>query len=233
MYALALDTSGNAYVAGTAGTLWPTTSGVYLQQNPGTQPFLAEVAAGGGSFVYSTLLPTSYITGVVALADGSAFVAGFEAPSTYPMTANAYQATSTALNNSILTEVNPFGSDLVYSTFFGDATVELGALALDPDGDLWVAGNPGIYFSPGDTDAECLADEWRIAVYRWTLSQFDPTGTTLKFSTFLGGAAASWLRGWPLMRTIALMWPAQQATAFTPPAVLTWQVCRRPACPID
>ena len=36
-----------------------------------------------------------------------------------------------------------------------------------------------------------------------TLSQFDPTGTRLKFSTFLGGAAASGLRRWPLMRAIA------------------------------
>jgi hypothetical protein len=192
VYALALDSSGNAYVAGTAGTLWPTTSSVYLQQNPGTQPFLAKVAAGGGSFVYSTLLPTSYITGVVALADGSAFVAGYGAPATYPTTANAYQASSSALNNSFLTEVNPSGSDLTYSTFFGDSTAELMALALDPNGDLWVAGRTAQPTFPLVTPMQNVMPVYgETPPIVTTLSQFDPTGTTLKFSTFLGGAAAS------------------------------------------
>ena len=192
VYALALDTSGNAYVAGVAGTLWPTTSGVYLQQNPGTQPFLAKVAAGGGSFVYSTLLPTSYITGVVALADGSAFVAGEGAPATYPTTANAYQAMSTAASNSFLTEVNPSGSDLTYSTFFGDSTAQLLGLALDPDGDLWVAGRTAQFTFPLVTPMQNAMPVYgQPPPIVTTLSQFDPTGTTLKFSTFLGGAAAS------------------------------------------
>jgi hypothetical protein len=190
--ALAVDTAGDVYVAGAAGTLWPTTSGVYLQQNSGTQPFLAKVAAGGGSFVYSTLLPPSVIVGVVALTDGSVFVAGYGAPSTYPTTANAYQAASTALNNSVLTEVNPSGSDLVYSTFFGDATYDLSALAADTDGDLWVAGRTQGFTFPLVTPLQSvLPITGALPPTASTLSQFDPTGTTLKFSTFLGGAAYS------------------------------------------
>ena len=57
---LAVDQSGDVYVAGETGTLWPTTSGAYLRQIPGSMPyatpFVMEVAPGGGSITYSTYL---------------------------------------------------------------------------------------------------------------------------------------------------------------------------------
>jgi hypothetical protein len=192
--AMAVDAAGNVYVAGAASTLWPTTSGVYLQQTSGTQAFLAKLVAGGGSFAYSTFLPNSIIMGMVTLADGSAFVGGYGAASTYPTTANAYQATSTNLNNSVLTEVNPSGSDLTYSTFFGDGTFVLGALALDPDGDLWVAGRTQQFTFPLVTPLQSvLPVAGQLPPVASTLSQFDPTGTTLKFSTLLGGPVSSFV----------------------------------------
>ena len=132
------------------------------------------------------------LVGVVALADGSAFVAGFEAAATYPTTENAYQATSSASSNSFLTEVNPSGSDLTYSTFFGDSTAELMALALDPNGDLWVAGRTTqATFPLVNPMQDAMPVYGQPPPIVTTLSQFDPTGTMLKFSTFLGGAAAS------------------------------------------
>jgi hypothetical protein len=193
---MALDAAGDVYVAGTAGPLWPTTSGVYLRQNAGSQPFLAKLAAGGGSFVYSTLLPNSVIAGIAALADGSVFVAGYFAASTYPTTANAYQATSSNLSNSVLTEVNPSATDLTYSTFFGDGTFVLSAFALDPDGDLWVAGRTQQFTFPLVTPLQnVLPVAGILPPSAATLSQFDPTGMTLKFSTFLGGAVSSQVSG--------------------------------------
>jgi Beta-propeller repeat/Abnormal spindle-like microcephaly-assoc'd, ASPM-SPD-2-Hydin len=189
--AIAVDTAGNAYVAGKAGTLWPTTSGVYLAQNPGTQTFVARVAADGGSFVYSTLLPNAYINGMAAMPSGDLWIAGTGASSTYPTTASAYQPASTAIYNSVLTELNATGSDLVYSTFFGGSTYNVRAIALDPNGDLWLAGNTQDYQFPLVMPLQSVLPLGVpfVTPTASTLSQFDPTGTTLKFSTFLGGTA--------------------------------------------
>jgi hypothetical protein len=193
--AVAADDAGNAFVAGQAGTLWPTTSGVYLQQIPGAQPyaapFVTEVAAGGASVLYSTYLGyANLVSGIVVVPSGNVFVAATGAGPTYPTTSNAYQPSSTAATNSVLTELNATGSDVVYSTFFGDSTYYLNALALDPDGDLWLTGQTQ---SPQFPLAVPLQDvlplEAQFPLTASTLSQLDPTGTILKFSTFLGGIA--------------------------------------------
>ena len=66
------------------------------------------------------------------------------------------------------------------------------ALALDPDGDLWVAGRTAQSVFPLVTPMQNVMPVYgQLPPIVTTLSQFDPTGTTLKFSTFLGGAAAS------------------------------------------
>jgi hypothetical protein len=193
--AVAVDNAGNAFVAGQAGSLWPTTSGAYVRQIPGAQPyaapFVTEVAAGGGSVLYSTYLDYAYqISGIVVVPGGDVFVAASGAGPTYPTTPNAYQPSSTAATNSVLTELNATGTALVYSTFFGDTTYYLNALALDPDGDLWLAGQTQTTQFPLVTPLQdVLPIEAQHLLTASTVSQFDPTGTILKFSTFLGGIA--------------------------------------------
>jgi hypothetical protein len=193
--AVAMDNAGDVFVAGQAGSLWPTTSGAYVRQIPGPQPyaapFVTEVAAGGGSVLYSTYLDYAYqVTGIVAIPGGDVFVAATGAGPTYPTTPNAYQPSSNATTNSVLTELNATGTALVYSTFFGDTTYYLNALALDPDGDLWLAGLTKSPQFPMVTPLQdVLPLEAQHAQTGSTLSQFDPTGTILKFSTYLGGIA--------------------------------------------
>jgi hypothetical protein len=193
--AVAVDNAGNVFVAGQAGSLWPTTSGAYVRQIPGPQPyaapFVTEVAAGGGSVLYSTYLDYAYqVSGIVVVPGGNVFVAATGAGPTYPTTPNAYQTSSTAATNSVLTELNATGTALVYSTFFGDTTYYLNALALDPDGDLWLAGQTQPPQFPLVTPLQdVLPLEAQHLLTASTLSQFDPTGTILKFSTFLGGIA--------------------------------------------
>ena len=119
---LAVDQSGDVYIAGEAGTLWPTTSGAYLRQIAGSlpyaTPFVMEVAPGGVSVTYSTYLDYAYqVSGIAILPGGNVFVAGSGAGLTYPTTPNAFQPRSSTSANSFLTELNATGTGLVYSTF--------------------------------------------------------------------------------------------------------------------
>ena len=193
--AIAVDVSGNAFVSGQAGVLWPTTSGAYLGQIAGTDPyaapFVTKVAFDGRSVIYSTFLDYAYeVSGLATLSNGNTFVAGNGTGSNYPTTQNAYQQ-NLAPGNAFLTELNSTGSGLVYSTTFGDASYSTHGLALDRDGNIWLAGqtsnaqfpmvNPiqSVYPLPNGFLSEPAS----------TLSEFDPSGQTLKFSTFLGGPA--------------------------------------------
>jgi hypothetical protein len=198
--AVAVDSAGDAFVAGQGGTLWPTTSGAYLRQIPGPQPyaapFVTEVAPDGGSILYSTFLDYAWVvTGMAVLPNGNVFVAGWGASSTYPTTPNAYQPSSSD-GRSFLTELNSTGSALVYATLFGDPGFALLAFTMDPDGDLWLAGQTG---SPQFPLVSPLQSAFPlgsgIPPSASTLSQFDPTGTILKFSTFLGGTSSGLATG--------------------------------------
>jgi len=96
--ALAVDSSGNAYVAG--GTLSTTFAGVTggsLQPSNGggSDCFLTKINAAGTAFAYSTFLGGSddeYIAGVAVDGDGNAYVTGV-AESTFPVTSGAVQTT--------------------------------------------------------------------------------------------------------------------------------------------
>jgi hypothetical protein len=81
---VAVDSAGNAYVAGTAGvtidsyatptpiTPWPVTSGAYqsVMIAPGdTAPFVAKVSADGSKLLYSTLVGTGQTSGMALISD--------------------------------------------------------------------------------------------------------------------------------------------------------------------
>lgn len=192
--AVAVDASGNAYVAGQAGILWPISSNAYLKQIAGSMPyatpFVMKVSADAKTQIYSTYLDYAYIvTGIAPLANGNLFVAGQSVGPNFPTTPNAYQTYTNEA--SFLTELKADGSGLAYSTTVGDSTYRINGMALDPNGDIWLAGQTGSTEFPlldpiqGTFPVISNYPDGPVSV----LDQFDPTGETLKFSTFLGGSA--------------------------------------------
>ncbi len=57
---LAVVAQGEAYITGSAGTLWPTTPGAYQTTIPGAYPydapFVTKLAADGSHLIFSTFL---------------------------------------------------------------------------------------------------------------------------------------------------------------------------------
>ena len=195
--AIAVDTTGDAFVAGQAGILWPISSNAYLKQITGSMPyatpFVTKVSPDAKSILYSTYLDYAYVvTGIAALPTGDVFVAGNGPAASYPTTANAYQQ-NTSSSGAFLTELNSDGSALDYSTVFGDRSYKINGLALDPDGDIWLAGQSSNSQFPLVHPVQAVFTPAALfPALASTLDQFDPTGQTLKFSTYLGGSASGY-----------------------------------------
>ncbi len=127
---IAVDSTGNAYVAGTtAQTDFPTTSGAYQRTctiGGFDTTFVTKLNATGTSLLYSTCLGgvTTATTGTrptsIALdSTGNAYVTGYTSTADFPTTFGAYQTVLGGPQNAFVTELNATGSALVYSTFLG------------------------------------------------------------------------------------------------------------------
>jgi hypothetical protein len=118
---IAVDTAGNAYVAGiTSSANFPTVNALQPRYGGGNgDAFVAKLTADGSALVYSTYLGGSGIERCNTIAvdgAGNAYVTGETGSPDFP-TANALQPTlNSVLNNAFVAKLTADGSALVYST---------------------------------------------------------------------------------------------------------------------
>ena len=150
-FGIAADSSGNAYVAGLANsTDFPTTAGSFLTTNPAPGipvGFVTKLNSTGSALAYSTYLGGTDAFETIphrARVDsaGNAYVTGFTGQATYPVTANAVQATLAGDDDSFITTLNPSGTALVFSSYLGGIGEDFGNdIALDSAGSAYIAGS--------------------------------------------------------------------------------------------
>lgn len=163
-WGVAVDSNGNAFIAGvTSSTNFPTANayqgsfhgGSSSGFNPPTDFFVAKFNSTGTALLYSTYLGGSgnetVSAGVVfgnssMLAidlAGNTYITGLTASTTdYPVTAaSAYQPTLPQgyLSSSVLSKLSPSGG-LLYSTYFGGSSAASNAIAVDNNGNAYLAG---------------------------------------------------------------------------------------------
>lgn len=149
--AIAIDSSGNAYVAGETFSLdFPTTVGALSRTHGSFGPdgFVFKLNSTGTSFDYSTFLGGAASDTAYAIAvdsGGYAYVAGDAGSADFPVV-NAIQPFKASNNwDAFVSKLNFTGSALVYSSYLGGTGGVSGGdkafgLALDPAGDVWVVG---------------------------------------------------------------------------------------------
>ena len=144
---IAVDSAGNAYVAGSAGsTNFPTTSSFQAASGGGVNDaFVTKLNATGSALAYSTYLGgNSYDSayGIAVDSAGNAYVTGTTLSTNFP-TASPIQAThGGGENDAFVTKLNATGSALVYSTYLGGNSYDSAqGIAVDSAGNAYVAGD--------------------------------------------------------------------------------------------
>ena len=192
----------NAYQA----TAQPNQDGIF-----GNYGFLTKFSPDGSYLAYSTYFagntnvayncggtpcwtsPFSAINSIAVDTNGNAYAAGTTNTYNFPTTQSAYLATdSTQQTNPVVGFVSKFSDSgtLDYSTYFYEssaALTEADAIAVDTSGSAYVTG---IAFSDGTfpvtSTTICNPAVSQFACDYAFVTKFDPTGSTLAYSTFLG-----------------------------------------------
>jgi preprotein translocase subunit SecG len=150
---IAVDTSNNAYVAGTTlsddfpvkNPLQPTRGGdndAFISGD--NDAFISKFNSAGSVLTYSTYLGGSmddFGSSIAVDISGNAHVTGTTVSDNFP-TENAFQADRGGLQDSFVTKVNAAGDTLIYSSYLGGNQNDLGNdVAVDGLGNAFVTGS--------------------------------------------------------------------------------------------
>jgi hypothetical protein len=149
---IAVDGSGNAYIAGdTFSADFPTTPGAFQPTNA-CGPFVTKVNAAGTAFAYSTRLSGSdgdcqAAHGVAVDSSGNAYVIGTTGSTDFPVR-EPFDAQLTGpfidqgAHDAFVSKLNPSGTALLWSSYFGGTGSfdEGTAITLDKDRNVYVTG---------------------------------------------------------------------------------------------
>ena len=198
-YSLALDTSGNVYVTGKAGSGFPTTSGAYDTSLTGyNDVFVSKLDGGLTSLLASTFLGGSGNDSGYSLTldtSGNVYVTGDTWSTDFPTTSGAYDTSfNGGLNDVFVSKLDSGLTSLLASTFLGGSgssvfLYEEGySLTLDTSGNVYVTGSTN---SKDFLTTSGAYDTSYNGGYDVFISKLDSGLTSLLASTFLGEGAGS------------------------------------------
>jgi Beta-propeller repeat len=183
--AIAVDDFGSAYVTGHTGSADFPVAGSYQQDQAGTDVFVTKLSPSGSGIVYSTYLGgggEDFGTGIAVDAAGNAWVTGRTSSTDFP-TVTPYQADRGGMD-AFVTKLTPSGSSLEYSTYLGGRSEDAAtSIAVDAVGSAYVAG-----YTSSDDFPTVHPYQTRQRGEDAFVTKVSPSGTSLSYSTYLGGA---------------------------------------------
>jgi hypothetical protein len=190
-YGIAVDASGNAYVTGsTASTDFPTESPMQPANAGNTDVFVSKINPSGSALVYSTYLGghrDDFGFGIALDSADDAYITGYTGSDNFPTKNPLQPANGSGTNylaNVFVTEINPAGSALVYSTYLGGTGADTGyGIAVDPLGNAYVAGTTQSDSFPVTPGAFQTTFSGCCGAF---VSKINATGSALSYSTWLG-----------------------------------------------
>lgn len=212
--AIAVDTTGKAYVTGNTGSNvnanvslrpFPTTPGAFQTNFTGgnSASFVTRLSAAGNALDYSTFIgglgnnagssfgdinPDDLALGIAVDSAGDAIITGRTESEKFPVLNAVQPNPGGGLSDAFVTKLNATGTGLIFSTFLGGGGEEnrnVGAIALDPDDNIYLTG------ATNSTDFPIL-DAIQPAYggnpeNEAFVTKFDASGARV-YSTYLGGS---------------------------------------------
>jgi hypothetical protein len=199
--AIAIDSSGNAYIAGsTMSTDFPTTRKSFdpTFNIPGNCPrcaidntdgFVTKLNSTGSGLVYSTFLggaqDSDDVFAITVDAAHNAYVTGETGSADFPVTPGAFRTSKIGAFDAFVTKLNAAGSALVYSTFIGGTAVDFGVrIKVDSSKNAYVLGNTSSLDFPITAGAFSASPRGSFDIF---VLKLNATGSSLIYSTCLGG----------------------------------------------
>ncbi len=193
---IAVDGAGAVYVTGsTISTDFPTQAPFQGSNAGANDAFVTKLNDKGSALLYSTYLggPSSGAAqgndvglGIAVDGTGAAYVAGYTFSTAFP-TQVPFQGSSAGGADAFVTKLNPAGSALPYSTYLGgsgDDTAQ--GIAVDGTGAAYITGDtwPGAVAFPTQNPFQASNGGGPDAY----VTKLAPSGSTLTYSTYLGGS---------------------------------------------
>jgi len=206
---LAIDSSGNAYIAGiTSSADFPVTASAFQQKLAGSSnAFVAKLTPDGSRLLYSTYLGggSERLGGIAVDIGGDAVVTGATNSANFPLTPNAFQSTlvpgctlgppsgAPADGAAFVSKIASDGGSLLFSTLFGGTCGTIAqAIALDADGEAWIAGATAAKNLP--VTANALQSQFGGGFIDGFVARFSAAGG-LGYASYLGGSGWDWIDG--------------------------------------
>ena len=197
--AVAVDSAGNAYVAGdTQSSNFPVLHAPQPNFGGATDVFVAKLTAAG-ALSYATFLGGSgadHAGGIAIDSSANVYVAGGTYSANFPVTAGAIQGTIGGGQDAFVAKLGTGGSPLIYSTYLGGngavTPEEANGIAVDGSGNAYVAGVTNSANFPVTAGAYQTAFEGVSDAF---VAEINPAGSALVYCSFLGGNDFDWASG--------------------------------------
>jgi hypothetical protein len=187
-FGIALNGNGNAYVTGYTNSADFPTVNQYQTDRGYVDAFVSKLSSTGNSLIYSTYLggnmdeDIGYAIAVDGI--GRAIVTGYTYSSDFP-TDDAFQATYGGNCDAFVTALTDSGG-LAFSTYLGGEYIDEGrSIAVDNSGVPYLTGFTGSVDFPTLNPYQEFG--WPAGAYDAFVTKLADNGSSLVYSTFLGG----------------------------------------------
>jgi len=185
---IAVNSSGNAYVTGNSrSTDFPIIKPLQKSLRGDSDAFVAKLNATGSALLFSTYLGGSDFEcgyGVALGASNGIFLTGSTRSSDFPTSRGAFQATYGGSWDVFVAKLAAPGNSIWYSSYLGGAGDEgVARIAVSPSGHVYIVGGAESSDFPIARPAQSTLRGSKDGF----LVEVGPTGTSLLFSTYLGG----------------------------------------------
>jgi hypothetical protein len=195
-FAIALDSSGNAYVTGSTNSAdFRLKNSIQSQFRGNYDAFLAKIRADGTDLIYSTYLGGGGFDeayGVAVDLAGNAYVTGVATSTDFPVV-GALQAQNRGGGGDLfVTKVSATGNAISWSTYLGGTGVDIAyGIALDTAANVYLTGHT---FSSDYPTVGALQGVARGGAEAF-LTKLGASGSAVIYSTYLGGSGGDFGRG--------------------------------------